>query len=262
MTPHWQERREEIRSQVEARPRVLLACDFDGTLAPIAPRPEEAMLPERTRRLLDQIARSADVVLAFVSGRGLRNLRAHVGIEAAFYCGNHGLEIEGPGIAWSSPEAASRRPEMDSILADLRRETSPLRNVLVEDKGLTATVHWRLASPDVRKRLGPIVADAVRKHPGLWLGEGKAVWELRPRVEWNKGSAVQFLLAHARLEAADTLFLGDDKTDESAFGVLPSGVTLRVGVDGKTAARYRARDPADAAEFLHFLFGGRCPVPE
>ena len=255
--PHWAHHWEEIAAHLSARRRLLLACDFDGTLAPITARPENAVLPEAMRALLHRFARCPGITLAIVSGRALADVRARVGIEAAIYCGNHGLEIEGPDFSWTHPEAAQRRCAMAAAVAALRRDTAELDGVLVEDKGLTATVHWRLASDEARETLRPLIAQAVEGQSGLRLAHGKAVWELRPRVDWDKGAALRHLLVRENLERADALFLGDDEADESAFRALPDGITLRVGEPGATAARFCARDVSEAAGFLFCLFASR-----
>jgi trehalose 6-phosphate phosphatase len=240
-TPHWKDHWHDIAAQLASRRRLLLACDFDGTLAPIAARPEEAVLPEGMRTLLEKFAAWPGVTLAFVSGRALGDVRTR----------------EGPDFAWTSPEAIQRRSAVGAAVAELRSATAGMSGVLIEDKGLTATVHWRMASEESREALRPLVATAVESHAGLRLGHGKAVWELRPRVSWDKGAALRHLLIRARLERGSALFLGDDETDESAFRTLADGVTVRVGEPAATAARYRARDVSDAAGFLFCLFAAR-----
>lgn len=248
--PHWTTQWKAIATRLSTRSRLLLACDFDGTLAPIVARPEDAALPEATRDLLRKLMLCPGLTLAFVSGRSLADLWDRIGIEGATYCGNHGLEIEGPGFSWTNPEALLRGPAMAAAVAALRRETAGMDGVIIEDKGLTATVHWRLASADDREALRPLVAQAVEKHPGLRIAHGKAVWELHPRVNWDKGTTLYQLLSRAALKGADALFLGDDVGDESAFRALPDGLTLRVGEPTETAARFQARDVLDAADFL------------
>ena len=255
--PHWSERWKQIEEQFRSRPRVLLACDFGGTVAPIVARPDEARLSDEMRALLRQLAMRGGVTLAMVSGRSLEDVRARVGIEGIFYCGNHGLEIEGPDIAWSSADAHAHRPELADALSFLRRQTSGIEGVIIEDKGLTGTVHWRLVPDESRDELREMVAAAVQSHSGLRLAYGKAVWEVRPRVDWNKGTAIRHLLTRARLTTADAICLGDDDTDESSFRALPDGVTLRVGASATSTARFGLNDVADTAAFLFCVLGAR-----
>lgn len=255
--PHWSDRWTQIKEQLHSRPRVLLACDFDGTVAPIVAHPDEARLLDGLRALLRQLSQNGGVTLAMVSGRALEDVRERVGIEGIFYCGNHGLEIEGPGITWSSADAHAHRPEMADALAVLRRQSAGIEGVIVEDKGLTASIHWRLVPDENRDALREMVDAAVQSHPGLRLAYGKAVWEIRPRVDWNKGAAVRHLLKRCALTTADAICLGDDDTDESAFRAVPDGVTLRVGASASTTARFLLNDVSDTAAFLFCVLGAR-----
>jgi trehalose 6-phosphate phosphatase len=251
-TSHWD------RIAATARePHVFVGCDFDGTLAAIVARPEDARLSAEARALLSQLAALPGVTLAIVSGRKLADVRARVAIDKIFYCGNHGLEIEGPGIKWSSAEARTHRSELVDALAELRSRTATIQGIIIEDKGFTATVHWRLIPYEIREDLREVVASIVQSRAGLRLAHGKAIWEIRPRVEWNKGSALQFLLQRSKVRPSNAFYLGDDDTDETAFRVLEEGFTLRVGGLGSTAARIRLNDPADTISFLFCLYGAR-----
>jgi len=246
-----------MEQRLRTRSPMLLACDFDGTLAPIVARPEEAQLPDETRVLLRRLVESKKLLVAMVSGRSLADVRHRVGIEGIVYCGNHGLEIDGPGINWSSAEGHAHRPQLADAVCTLRRQTTGIKGVIIEDKGLTATVHWRLVADESRDELRELVAAAVQSRPGLRLAYGKAVWELRPRIDWNKGAAILLMLKRAGINTADTICLGDDDTDESSFRALPDGITLRVGNSNRTAARYLLDDVADTADFLFCVLNAR-----
>lgn len=113
---------------------MLLALGFDGILSPTVARPTEATLPAETRELLAKLAASRRVAIAFLSGRSLRDIQARVGLPDAFYVGNHGMEIRGPGLA-SSGLAVSCRSDLVDALAFLARCTKRLRGVFIEDKG-------------------------------------------------------------------------------------------------------------------------------
>jgi len=100
---------------------VLLAFDYDGTLAPIVPNPEAATLPETVRADLWTLARSPRVHVGVVSGRDLADLRAQVAVSEAIYAGCYGLEIEGPGMRFVHPGAQAQR-------ASARRRPSAARS--------------------------------------------------------------------------------------------------------------------------------------
>ena len=192
-------------------------------------------------------------------------MQLHVGIDSLFYVGNHGLELCGPAIEIHSPHASKAHGQLIQAVASLVESTALLEGVFVEDKGASASVHWRLASKVSQEILCELVHSVAEAQPLLRLAAGKCVWELRPKAGWNKGDALGYLCTRLRLAPEDTLYLGDDLTDEDAFRVVPSGLTFRVGGDGEeTAAQYRIRDAADAQAFLLCTLGvrtGRVAVP-
>jgi trehalose 6-phosphate phosphatase len=127
----------------------------------------------------------------------------------------------------------------------------------VEPKGLTVSLHYRLADPAIVPTLKDLFAQVAREAPGLEILRGKKVLELRPRVGWGKAKAVELL--HGLLgrslgrQPALTLYLGDDETDEEAFRVL-RGRAISVAVGrGRTRAAYHLREPAAVQAFLSWL---------
>lgn len=255
---HWTNHWESIAAQIAQQPRFLIASDFDGTLAPIARTPLEAVLPSETRTLLRRLSVCSGVSIAIISGRSLADVKMHVGIEDLFYVGNHGLELSGPGIEMHNPHASKAHGELEKAVASLVEITAALAGVYIENKGATAAVHWRLASEETRSVLRDRVEKTLAAYPRLILSPGKCVWELRPKEGWNKGDALTHLRTRLGLAPGETLYLGDDLTDEDAFRVVRSDLTFRVGGAGETtAARYRMRDPDDAQAFLLCVLGIR-----
>lgn len=252
-----------IASEVRLARRILLLCDYDGTLAPIVERPELAVMPERNRSLLRQLARRPDVTVGIISGRALSDLITRVGIEGLVYAGNHGLEIRGPGLRFVNPVADELRPLLSVLHHVLSRTLGTLKGVFVEHKGLSLSVHYRLAEVG-KERIEQAVKVAVGSTPAghrTLLTEGKKVIEIRPAVGWDKGRAVKLLMKRygkgGRRSGLLPLYFGDDRTDEDAFKVIAAygpGVTIRVGDAGSTsAARYFVRSPDEVSTFLQSL---------
>ena len=175
----------------------MLLLDFDGTLAPIVDRPELAAMPDRTRRALERLMAIEGVTVAVVSGRGLADVRERAAIPGIAYAGNHGMEIEGAGLHRIHPQAAAARPELEAVAAVIEPALEGIDGAFLEDKGLTLSIHYRLA-PDHAEEVREIVLEAAGGRPGLEVSEGKMVMEVRPRVEWHKGRAVLFLLEQMR----------------------------------------------------------------
>ncbi|HKJ93919.1 MAG TPA: trehalose-phosphatase [Longimicrobiales bacterium] len=247
----WRERR-------RLAGRMLVAVDFDGTLSPIVERPEDAAIVPAARAALSDLAARGDTVVAVVSGRSLADVRARVGLAGVFYAGNHGLEIEGPGLERVHPAAASARPHLAAAGRRLASELAAWPGVQVEDKGLTLSVHYRRADAGVGER---VVAAARRvcDAASLRLTEGKKVVELRPAVDWDKGRATVFLLEVVAPGGAPVLFIGDDRTDEDAFRALGqggAGVLVSAAPPPDTAATAFVRSPAEVAALLRELARG------
>jgi trehalose 6-phosphate phosphatase len=253
----WQE----FSKRLKAARRVLLLCDYDGTLTPIVDKPELAGLSEKTRQLLQALARQSHFTVGIISGRALADLRHRVGINGIIYAGNHGLEIEGPGIGLVNPLAAEMRPVFRLITQVLNKALAPIRGVQVEDKGLTISVHYRMVeegkSEEVTNALERVIATA-RSLGKVRITSGKKVYEVRPAVEWDKGEAIALLIERYGKTKKELLpiYLGDDQTDEDGFKVIEKqgGISVFVGEEtGNSAARYYLKSPAEVEQLLSRL---------
>jgi trehalose 6-phosphate phosphatase len=244
-----------VLDQLQRASHVLIALDFDGTLAPIVAHPEEAQLPPETVRVLERIAASDRHTLAIVSGRSLADLRRRVP-SAAICAGNHGLEIEGEGFSFVDPAADLLRETVDRACLDLNAAIAGLPGVFLERKGLTATVHYRGAEPAIAGALRETIALAIAPYATLRVRPAILAWEILPRTGWSKGSAVRLLAGAMRITGLQLVCAGDDGTDEDMFTVRPDAVSIRVGQPRATSARYSVESPAELARFLELLAPG------
>jgi len=248
-----------IRLGREARGRLLLALDFDGTLAPIVPRPEEAAILPAASRALRRLADRPDTLVAIVSGRGVEDVRARVREERAFFAGNHGFEIEGPGIRHRIDEAERHRPELRAATERLRAEFAEVEGAEIEDKGITVSVHYRRVNDPEAVELVRQAAVREGERSGLRVTHGRRIVELRPPVDWHKGRAVDFLIDALQAEGPlYPVFIGDDVTDEDAFAAVQArdGVAILVAAPGlprPTAAHARIDSPEDLVPLLERL---------
>ena len=255
----WQE----LSKRLKAARRVLLLCDYDGTLTPIVDRPEMADLSEKARQILQALSRQSHFTVGVISGRALVDLRQKIGIGNIIYAGNHGLEIEGPGIGLVNPLAAEMKPVLHLINQVLNKALAPIRGVQVEDKGLTISVHYRMVeegkSEEVTNAFERVIATA-RSLGKVRITSGKKVYEVRPAVQWDKGEAIALLIE--RFGKTKTkkellpIYLGDDQADEDGFKVIEKheGISVFVGEEtGNSAARYYLKSPAEVEQFLERL---------
>jgi trehalose 6-phosphate phosphatase len=217
---------------------LLVCCDFDGTLAPIVERPEDAAALPGVDQLLVQIAAAANTTVAVVSGRALADLQVLTGLaDPVVLIGSHGSEFAGGFAEPVTAEQSELMTELDRTLSGI---VDGVDGALLERKPISVAVHVRKAArPDAEAVLA-----AVRSGPAEWPGihatAGKEVLELAvQRVD--KSSAIEAV--RRALPDAVAMFVGDDVTDERAFKALPAtDITVKVG-DGETAAHYRVASP-------------------
>ncbi len=190
-----------------------LFLDVDGVLAPIAPRPQDAVVPPPTRRELERLAGLYGLV-ACVTGRPAAQARALVGVDGIRYAGEHGLELDPQAAAFAGP---------------IRTFAEGVDWPDTERKPLSIAFHYRTAAdPEAaRSELEKVAAAAAAD--GLRARWGRLVLEVLPPVEATKGTAVRRLLAETKLRRG--LYAGDDTTDLDGFAALDGLETaMRVAV--------------------------------
>jgi trehalose 6-phosphate phosphatase len=203
----------------DAPGRSALVFDVDGTLAPITPRPELAVVPPETRAELERLA-SRYLLLAFVSGRPGAEAERMVGVPGARYVGNHGLELDA--------RARALVPAIEAFRDSVGRD--------VEDKGLTLTYHFRAAEDEEAARADLEEVATRAREAGLVPRWGRKVLEIRPDFDADKGTAVLALVRESG--AGQALYAGDDTTDLDAFAALASAGlehVVRIAVESAEA---------------------------
>ena len=245
-------------NSIEKRLRkpVALFLDFDGTLASIVPRPDDAWLLPSTRDLLKLLSRRVPV--AIVSGRSLRDLRSRIGLKGVTYVGNHGLEVAGQNLRFKMKDAAHWRAFLIKIGRQLDEDLGKIPGILLENKGYTLSVHYRLAGGQARQKARRLFAKRLQPYQVrnlVRLRRGKAVWEVRPPVLWDKGTAVRWVLKQPGFRGRWPLFIGDDETDKDVFRAIWNyGIGIFVGASQENGtAHYRLKDPIKVHGFLKWL---------
>ena len=238
--------------------RVLLLFDYDGTLTPIVDRPDLAVLAPDTKGLLVSLSLDERFILGIISGRSLDDVRGRVGVSGLVYAGNHGLEIQGQGLDFTHPAAEELRETQGRVYARLREELAEVPGVILEDKGLTLSLHYRLTPREYVNGVEEMFAATMAPflvQAQVEIARGKKVLEVRPRVPWNKGTAIT-KIAETYTGSALTVFFGDDVSDEDGFAVVLKceGIAVLVGPAGQpTKAMYRVDSPEEVVETLKLL---------
>lgn len=228
---------------------LLVALDFDGTLAHLVDNPDDARMTEVARRALENLERDAQTTIALVSGRGLDSLRVVAEPHPGWWLiGSHGMEVHEPGgnsTGQVEPEVRARR---DALWAGFGAVAASFPGVWAEEKPWGVALHTRGVDREVEEQAQAAARTFVASHGSdltTRMGHGILETALGSR---HKGDGLHLL--HAALTPSCTLFIGDDLTDEDALAVLgPQDVGIRVG-SGDTRARYRLGNPDEVAEVL------------
>lgn len=212
-----------------------MLTDIDGVLAPIVPTPDMSEVPEGLRELLRRLGERCRVV-AGISGRAAEDAKRLVGLDEVVYYGNHGFEVlrgSAGGEVEIEPEAQPYREKVEELERLAREELEPL-GAFVEEKGITSSVHFRNASPEVGERCREFV-EHEGERLGLRITTGRGVVEARPPVRADKGTATCKVIEE--YAPGKALFMGDDTTDLDAFRELEDlreegtlSEILRIGV--------------------------------
>ncbi len=248
----------DLRKSLREAKELFLFLDYDGTLVPLAPTPEEARPDTPLLELLRLLLKSPRMRVALVSGRPIEELSRWFPLRGLFLVGNHGAEVRvARGRVQRLADARRIRPALEALRKKADDIISRYPGALLEDKGLALGLHYRRCSEANGRALRR--AFRSRAEPYFQKGllewyQGKKVLEVRPRG-LNKGTAVLRLLNEHGRPGQLPFYAGDDGTDEDAFKALRDrGITLKVGAGGKgTAAQHSLRDPSALRELLQGL---------
>lgn len=262
---YWESAKGELLKAIN-KPRCGLITDVDGTISPIVDVPDEARVTPRNLELLADL-QTRLTLTAVISGRSAEDVHRRVGLPGLIYIGNHGMEQWRDGEVIVSPIAATYRDNLSAAMLEIKRIM--IDGMRFEDKGTTVSVHYRQTSnpESVAKELNHLMQSIAEKH-GLHLTQGRMVFEFRPPVKINKGTAFEGLVKSHQLEAA--FYIGDDTTDVAAFLAVrqlrQEGECLAygLGVNSQgtpqavlTEADYLVREVAGVASFLDWYLKAR-----
>ncbi|CAG0903533.1 unnamed protein product, partial [Darwinula stevensoni] len=203
--------------------KVALLLDYDGTLAPDAPKLDMAFLPTETKNILARLSKSSDVAIAIISGRNLENIQKLVGISDITYAGSHGLEILHPdGSKFVQPIPEEYFVKMRRMCQELQDECCK-EGAWIENKGSILTYHFRAVPIQLRSAFKQRAAAIITKNDYRAYLANCAI-EARPPVQWDKGRASIYILRTMFgvdwLERIRVIYVGDDVTDEDAMRTL------------------------------------------
>ena len=260
--PHALDDASGLRERMAGK-RMAVFLDYDGTLTPIVDRPQDAIISDEMREVVRALAHRCTVCV--VSGRDRAVVQQLMGVDDLVVAGSHGFDIWSPeGGAIEREEGAGSADLLRRVTHTLRGEVATVEGALVEPKKSSVAVHYRLVDEQSRPRIQELVDGVLAEHPEeLKMTPGKMVYEIQPKLEWDKGKAVVYLLEALELDSDDVLplYVGDDITDEDAFRALAGrgiGILVADPVDPevpgrRTAAEFILRDTDEVKNLLDAL---------
>lgn len=211
--PHVFDHLELVREALRLSPFGLIT-DVDGTISKTAPTPEQAKVSPLCRQYLSILCNHLALVAA-ISGRPAVEVKNMIDIDGMVYIGNHGMERWEEGHSEYTKEAQ----DYPEIIKAIIKELSPLlsiEGVSIEDKGITATIHYRLCpEPESAKKQILTMIENLPQTKKLRIAQGRMAIDLLPPIEVSKGTATLSLIQEYNLKGG--IYLGDDLTDIDAF---------------------------------------------
>lgn len=250
---HWTEDLERLFERFVTPPRLLVASDFDGTLAPLQERPDAVAVPARLAVELRRLAELPNTSLAILSGRGLSDLLPRIPVTADCLAGTHGLEMKGHGLDGDRVQGSQWQPRLEALGRELARQLGEVPGLLIERKRLGLAVHYRSVDPDRWDGVSRVVERLAHLEPAVRLQRGHCVLEVLPATAWGKGDALKQIASRLGIPRSAVVYLGDDSTDEHAFLAIPCGISVSVGERRPSAAHWMARGPDDVCRFLSWI---------
>ncbi|MFQ5736909.1 MAG: trehalose-phosphatase [Thermodesulfobacteriota bacterium] len=220
--------------------RISLFLDYDGTITPIVARPEQATLTYQMKEVLKALAKAYPT--AVVSGRQLADVRRRIGIDGLVYVGNHGAEIWAEDFTMVFDAGGAFGAEIKRLSGELASIVRAHKGVILEDKGHSITLHYRLLDTRRQRAFTERYEHTVKESVDrgiVRLARSKKAFEIRPSAEWNKGSAVTWLLDRKPFVGTFPVYIGDDETDKDAFRAIAGrGISVYVGGEIEEADYY------------------------
>jgi alpha,alpha-trehalose-phosphate synthase [UDP-forming]/trehalose-phosphatase len=221
---------------------IFLFLDYDGTLTPIVDSPELAVLADDMHSLIAGLREIMPV--AVISGRSLTNVMDMVNISDMLYAGNHGSEIwDGSKLIVMGDELSESKQVLGEIIAELKNYFSPIKGAIIEDKGITASIHYRMVAEKDLCKMFDLFWSTTDSYKGLFrITSGKKVFEIRPRGIWHKGDAVTWIWNKFG-ENRIPVYIGDDTTDEDAYKAIKGkGIGISVGSNNRSDYYLKAQN--------------------
>ena len=238
--------------------RWLIALDRDGTLVPIAARPEEARVGTYLHTLIQRLSNLSGVEVAIVSARSCAQLRGDFDSRHAIIAGNYGMEVLFPdGRLAIQPQALQAVPFLKMVRDELASRIDLNDGAILEDHGYSLCLHWHQVPAAKREEVHKAVSTVAGDFPLVHFRTLETSYEAVPNIAWDKGAALSFIKSNLP-GAGDNYFYfyaGDTRSDAPAFDwvVRHRGISVRIGGSENLGAGFRLDSPEQLLEALSYI---------
>lgn len=226
---------------------VSFFLDFDGTLADIAPTPDEVQFPDDRAQTIQTLFEVLEKRVAIVSGRDVTDLEKHIGTFPGYLSGGHGISLKTPDKRYENAviDTALLKRLKSAVLIFCSENPA----ILLEDKVAGFSLHYR-NSPDLETRIHDFAEDLLKNQSEFKIIRAKMAIEIKPAA-YTKATALERLSTISPFESTTCVYIGDDVTDEDGFKFVNSktGISIKIG-NGPTCAKYRLHNPAHLFNML------------
>lgn len=217
--------------------------DRDGTLVPLNPRPEAAILEDDVKELLINLNSSPNTKVAILSARDLKQLRHDFKDIELILAGNYGLELILPNQEqWVQQTAVDSRERLLEAKNEIQKLVIEDSSLILEDHRLVLCLHWHLTPSERQDKVHQNIRVLKAKFGDLLFKALPTSYEIWPNIVWDKSNGLQQIISQLALDLNRTLILyvGDSEADEPAFRLINDqhGVTIRVGSDSPSTAEF------------------------
>ena len=238
--------------------RVILLLDFDGTISHIVEDPNEAFLSQDFKHILKELSQKS-LPPGIITGRSIKDVQKRIKLKNIFYAGDHGFEIKSKAFSFTYPVNSDYKKAVQEILGKIKIHLLPVKGVILQQKKYSTSLHYRKVAsidlPSFRNKVKSILKPYLQ-NGRIKIFPGKKVYEIKPPVEWDKGKAVEKIIAELKsknnLSDLRPLYIGDDVTDEDAFRSVNrlGGISIRVGKIKQSRAKFFLSDIQEVLKFL------------
>lgn len=247
---------------------LLIAMDRDGTLVPYANRPEEAVVTDSVRRLIDDLCARRGVVVAVLSARSAAQLRGDFEGAGIVMAGNYGMEVVLPdGSECIQPRALQAVPMLKKVRDELSESLDLESGLILEDHGYSLCLHWQNVPISRRDEVHRAITTTADRFSDLKFREMPTSYEVLPNMPWDKGFGMSFIDASTSggapaNEKRGLLYAGDTESDSPAFDYVNDrgGISIRIGGNGdRLRAQHWLREPSELHELVEYMTHRREP---